>query len=80
MTESLNNTDKMDWTCSTRYKNTCIFQLGDMKGKIKRETWENNIKMELRMIGKCGMGQQRHSLAFVNRLGVFVVSGKLRAS
>jgi len=37
-----------------------------MKVKIKRETWENNIKMQFRMIGKYGLCQYRQSLAFVN--------------
>jgi hypothetical protein len=56
MTVSLNNTKKMDWACSERWKKYIIFQLGDMEGKIKREMWENNIKVEFRMILKMWTG------------------------
>jgi hypothetical protein len=47
-----------------------------MEGRIKRETWENNIKIEFSMIGKYGLGQYREWTGSVKTLdGISVDSG-----
>ena len=58
MTESLNNTRKMDWACSISVRR--------QGKKDQKRDGENNIKMAFRMIGKCRLSYYRQSLAFVN--------------